>query len=103
MYVLSYAINIIMVQLPEGVCIYQNVNYTIIVDYEDKNSSKIVVAGPLSFNYRGPGLVHHDVFGDFDLDQEYSVFVLVDSVAGSSKSMRHTFSMLTLFEGKWPC
>ena len=71
------------------------------MEYEDRNSSKIVVAGPLSFNYRGPGLVHHDIFGDFDLDQEYSVFVLVDSVAGSSKSMRHTFSK-SLFVVKQP-
>ena len=76
------------------------------VDHNKTNSShKAAIAGPLTFSHQGSGLVSHNVFGDFELDQRYSVWVLVETTAGSSESKRYYFSEFTYCslakEGPW--
>ena len=58
----------------------------------EHNGSQIVTAGPLAFSHIGPGLVSHDVFGDFELKHNYTVWVVVETSSGSSESPRYNFS-----------
>ena len=69
------------IQLPD-VCTNQPINYTFIIETEE-NDAAVILEGP--YFHTGPGLVLHCVNG-LHKDRNYSIFVQVNSIAGSSES-----------------
>ena len=81
---ISYCSCCTSTQLPD-VCVNQPINYTLIIetDSEDKDAAAIISEGP--YSHLGPGLVPHIING-VQHDRNYSIFVQVNSIAGSSES-----------------
>ena len=69
-------------QLPD-VCTNQPVNYTFIIETEENDTAIVILEGP--YFHIGPGLVPHCVNG-LHKYRNYSIFVQVNSIAGSSES-----------------
>ena len=85
---------IYLFQLPSDICSSQQINYTVFVenDVEENNSiGNISVTEPLTVNYTGTGVVSHQISGQFEVNQTYSVWVEVGSLAGNSVSRRYHF------------
>ena len=69
-------------QFPD-VCVNQPINYTFIIETNETDAGIIILEGP--YFHIGPGLVPHCVNG-VQQQRNYSIFVQVNSIAGSSES-----------------
>ena len=72
-------------------CVNQPINYTFIIETIEMDAG-IISEGP--YFHIGPGLVPHCVNG-VNQQRNYSIFVQVTSIAGSSKSDKLYFGKLS--------
>ena len=77
-------------QLPD-VCVNQPIIYTFIIESNEMGAG-IILEGP--YFHIGPGLVPHCVNG-VNQQRNYSIFVQVTSIAGSSESDKLYFGNLS--------
>lgn len=86
---------IIVFKLPD-VCVYQQVNYTIIVEEEADNTAAAIISllnGP--YYHQGPGMVSHQI-GGLENDHVYSARVQVNHITGITESAKHFFGKRNL-------
>ena len=74
-------------QLSERICSYQAINYTFIIDTNDKNGRMF---GPYYQN--GSNAISKTFTSDFDKDRDYSLTVVIETSAGRIASNTYYFS-----------
>ena len=83
------------IKLPD-ICVYQQVNYTIIVEEKTDNTADAMnslLNGP--YYHRGPGMVSYRI-GGLENDRVYSARLQVNHSTGITESAKHFFGKLNL-------
>ena len=92
-----YHILTIITQLPEPLCRFQELNYTILIS--DENGSIIAESGPYHQLVMGSelnmaGVVYHDVSSGLLRNEEYSLNVILFTFACESTSDSYYFGII---------
>ena len=78
-------------QLPQSICSYQDVNYTIIVESSDQHSNTLQL-GP--YQQYGFDTISRTIASDLNEDREYTLTVEINTIAGVATSQEYPFSKI---------